>query len=928
MKSLLLRVTSCVLVSVASGGLAAAQQSAPALTYSIGRQPDGSVVVPSDQVLTPAGRQIELPLSRPNTVAIRPDRKTAAVLVKPDNTSPIRVIDLENSMEVQEYIPPNGLTAGSYAGLVYSQDGKTLYASQDSGNIQIADVDDAGRLTFNHAIQIPQPVLGANPGALALSADGRSLYVVFNALNTVGIIDLTTNTLVKMIPVGNSPRDIVVVNDKAFVSNEGGRPAGPDDFTLNGRDNSAILLGPDNIDYAGPTGTAQSTNIFTPIVADPVTGAAVTGTVSVVDLAAGRTVQSIDVGLHPTGLANGGGYVFVANSNSDSISVIDTKQLRVVQTAPVKPFEGAPFGSSPNALAFGFGQHLFVSLGTNNAIGVYRISHERTERPGPRAPDRSEGVNLTQLGLIPTGWFPGNIVLDPDREQLVVANVKGIGALGAPMSSHGLTAHSVFAETGTISLIPMPGRTQLQSYSEAVLKNNHAPSDDTLMAPQPDAAPHAIPLVTGEPSLIKHVFLIIKENRTYDQVLGDDGRGNGDASLTIFGQKVTPNHHALSQRFPLLDNFYSSGVQSADGHQWVDQAMAPDYVERNGLDVSRSYPYNGGDPLAAGGGGFLWDDAVEHGLAVRVYGEYADIVTFAPGTSYGSWMDYYNDSQVLEGMRVGGLTQPINQRQQSTQFPRLNTLLNHDYPGFDGGVPDQYRADVFLREFNQYVQQGALPALVIMALTADHTTGTGSNFPTPTAAVADNDLALGRIVEAISQSPYWRDSAIFVEEDDSQDGVDHVDGHRQAGLVISPYAKQHGYVDSTFYTQINIDRTIEQILGLPPMNQFDQASAPMFTAFTDQPDFAPFTSQPATYPITQLNPSTHAATKLERDWSKASARMLAGNEHDPDRQDETLMNHLVWYSATGFKRPYPGEKAVLGPDKVHTQASRSKAEKD
>ncbi len=905
-----------------------AQQSMPPLTYGVGLQPDGSVVVSSNQVLTPAGTQIELPLSRPNSVAIRPDQKTAAVLAKPDNTSPIRVIDLADGTEIQEYVPPDKLTKGSYAGIVYSADGTKLYASQDSGNIQIADVDKTGLLTFNRQIQIPQPIKGANPGALALSKDGRLLYVVLNALNTLGVIDLSTGTLVKQIPVGNSPRSILILGNTAYVSNEGGRVAVPGDFTLNGRDNGAILLGPDNIVYAGPAGTVKSIDVGTPIVADPVTGAATTGTVSVVDLNAGQTVQEIAVGLHPTGLAAANGYVFVANTNSDSISIIDTKSKRVVRTEHVQPFIGAPFGSSPNALAFGFGQRLFVSFGTNNAVGVYRVSSERPEEAGRQSEyDRSDRLELTMQGMIPTGWFPGAIVIDQARKQLVVANVKGIGSLGPAMMSQGVTARSVFAETGTLSLIPVPNQNQLRKYTEAVLKNNHvSPRADPV--PDPHAPARALPLVAGEPSLIKHIFLIIKENRTFDQVLGDAGRGNVDPSLTIFGQTVTPNHHALSQRFPLFDNFYSSGVQSADGHQWVDQAMAPDYVERNGPDVARSYPYNGGDPLAAGGGGFLWDDAVEHGVSVRVYGEYADIVTLAPGTTYGSWSDYYNDSQILEGKREGKLSRPINQRQQSTQFPRLNSLLNHDYPGFDGGVPDQYRADVFLREFDQYVQQNNLPQLVLIALTADHTTGTGPGFPTPKAAVADNDLALGRIVEGISHSPYWRESAIFVEEDDSQDGVDHVDGHRQPGFVISPYARQDGLVDSTFYTQINIDRTIEQILGLPPMNQFDQGAAPMFTAFTDTPNITPFGSVAPTYPINELNPGKQAATKLEQEWSRASVRMLAGNERKPDQEDENMMNHLVWYSATGFKKPYPGETTVLRPSKVQHYARGAKPDRD
>lgn len=890
----------CLSVSLIAG--LQAQVPPQPLTYSVGIQPDGSVVVPSDQVLTPAGTQIILPLCRANAVTIRPGGHTAAVLAKPANSKPIRIIDLDKGTELQEFAPTSGPTAASYAGILYSADGNTLYASQDSGNILIANVAADGTLTFRSQLSIPQPVKGANPGALALSADGNTLYVVLNTYNTLGVFDLASGTLVNQIPVENAPRDIVIVGGFAYVSNEGGRVATAGDFTMNGRDNAAILLGAPNMtSYGGPAGTLKSTDIYTPIVADPVTGAATTGSVSVVDLKAGRTVQNIPVGLHPTALAAANNLVFVTNSNSDSISVIDVNSRQVLLTQPVQPFANAPFGSSPNGLAIA-GNQLFVSYGANNAIGVHQLSFSP--------------LSLTVQGMIPTGWYPDSIAIDQAHNQLVVANVKGIGTLGPTSSSYGVTGHTVTAQTGTVSLIPIPTPDQLKAYSSVVLANNHAVPVSTPIAPSPAASARAIPLVIGEPSPIKHVFLIVKENRTYDQVLGDDLRGNGSPSLAIFGQNVTPNQHALSKRFPLFDNFYSSGIQSADGHQWVVQAMAPDYVERNGTDVARSYPYNGGDPLAAGGGGYIWDNAVQHGLSVRVYGEYADIVSTAPNVPYGSWTDYYNDSQILEGKRSGTLSQPVGIRQQATQIPRLNALLNHNFPGFDGGVPDQYRADIFLTEFAQYVRGNNLPQLVIIQLSADHTTGTGPGLPTPTATVADNDLAVGRIVDAISHSRFWSQSAIFIEEDDSQNGVDHVDGHRQAGLVISPYARQDGLVDSTFYTQINMDRTIEQILGLPPMNQFDLAAAPMFTAFTDTPNLAPYTTLAATYPVDEMNPAPAAMNKIQREWSLASQKMMAGNEHDPDQQDERMMNHLVWYSATGWKRPYPGETSIQRPGKL------------
>jgi hypothetical protein len=417
------------------------------------------------------------------------------------------------------------------------------------------------------------------------------------------------------------------------------------------------------------------------------------------------------------------------------------------------------------------------------------------------------------------------------------------------------------------------------------------------------------------------VFLVVKENRTYDQVLGDIGRGNSDPTLTDFGATVTPNEHALATQFPLLDNFYVGGRQSADGHQWIVQGIAPDYIEKGGADFKRSYPYNGGDSMVYGPHNFMWNAALQHNLSVRVYGEYADQETLPSGAS-SAWTDWYKDSQILEGKMQGTLHLPVGSWQQGTQIPSLEAILNKNFPGFATNVPDQYRMDIFLPEFNQYVQNHNLPQLVIIELPADHTAGTSQNYPTPAAQNADNDLAVGRLVQAVSHSPYWKESAIFIEEDDAQNGVDHVDGHRSPVFVVSPYAKHNGYIDHTYYTQINVDRTIEQILGLTPMTQFDQTAVPMTSLFTDHPDLTPFNVLPAQTPLNQMNPGSTAQLQLEREWSLASDSWFAGKEGKLGAADPNKLNHAIWYSATGFKRPYPGESRLLHPTEVSLSAER------
>ncbi|GMA66010.1 alkaline phosphatase family protein [Alicyclobacillus fastidiosus] len=854
--------------------------------YTVGRQQNGSVVLPTDQVITPAGQQAEFP-GRPAAVAVSPDGKTAAYNVDglgygdTPGYDPIVTVDLTTGKVKQKFTLTTNQHAGSYTGIIYSKDGSHLYVSYSENQIADFNVASDGTLSLNDVITLPgTPV----PGALALSPDGKTLYVALSRNNALGVIDLTNHQLVKQIPVGNAPYGVVIDGSKAYVSNEGGRTAKPGDYTN---------------DSSG-----------TPIVSNPKTGAASTGTVSVVDLSTQAVTANMEVGLQPTAMYKSGQYLFVANTNNDTVSVIDTQTQQVIKTITIQPYPNAPFGSQPNAITMMPGNRLVVSLGSNNALAVY-------DWQGPREAVRFEG-------LIPTGWFPGGVALDPQYNRLVVANIKGVGSLDSqnfigPSGPDGRTGYATYDFLGSTSLIPYPSEKNMIQYTAEVVHDNgwdkEKANDATSSHGNVEAQP--IPLHIGDPSTIKHVFYIIKENRTYDQQFGDMPQGNGDPSLTIFGQKVTPNQHALAEQFPLFDNFYGSGSISADGHQWTDQALAPDYVEREfGSYFPRSYPSTGGDSLAYLSSGFIWDDAVKHGKTVRNYGEYVSNYN-GPQNEFGTWQDWYKDSQILEGKQSGNLHVPIGTFQTSSDIPSNDALLDRDFPPFDLPIPDQYRADIFLKDFQQYVKNKNLPNLMIMSLPDDHTAGTSPGYPTPEAMVADNDLALGRMVDAISHSPYWKDSAIFVVEDDSQNGVDHVDGHRMPALVISPYAKRQT-VDHTYYTQVDVVRTIEQILGLPPMNQMDAAATPMRDAFTDKPDFTPYNVVANQIPLNQMNPSPTAipstsAGVVQKAWATTAKQMFKGTPQDEDHPNEALLNRDIWYSAKGFNTPYPGDKKVLLP---------------
>ena len=450
--------------------------------------------------------------------------------------------------------------------------------------------------------------------------------------------------------------------------------------------------------------------------------------------------------------------------------------------------------------------------------------------------------------------------------------------------------------------------------------------------------------------------MIIRENRTYDQILGDVAGGNGDAALAVFGVGVTPNAHALIERFPLLDNFYEPSRQSADGHNWIVQAMAPYSDDIQSPDWVRDYPANGGDAYQKKG--HLWDQAVKAGISFKNYGEYIEYNTFLTptgSTTEPKWIDFYNDAMAYES---GQESQLYNFNTVSSYSPLPNLIANtvQNYPQFDLGIPDQFRVDIWAQDFASDVANGTVPQLEFIWISSDHTGGP----PTAQAMQADNDLAIGRFVDIISHSPVWRSSAIFIEEDDAPDGVDHVDGHRAPGYVISPYVTQQvnpdgsgaGVTeDGTFYTQVSMTRTVEQILSLKPMNQFDLVASPMRTIFIDNPaaeNFLPWAHVPNLVPLTQgvtqtatqsipgMTPSmgtqaipneSREVRSLRAGWMNKKAELFAGKQHIPDSEDPNVVNHLDWYETTGFTRPYPGESKVL-PASAFKKAGHIKADDD
>ncbi len=936
-------------------GLAAAQSNLYP-TYAVGPQPNGSWVVSSGQIINPAGTQVNLGIQvRAKAIALNPITKThtAAVLTMgtyaSNGNGAVEVFDTTTGIVLQNYIPLGGLDpSGSFSGITYTADGQYLVFSQDSSNVTVAKVNSQGLLADDAQISVPPDNSFINcfpnsppgsyfvpcgtfyspwtsyPGGVAVSSDGQSAYALLNQNDTLTQINLTTNQQGTQVRVGNAPHSILINSNgtTAYISNEGGRAATEADF--------------------------QIWSAGTEIVADSVVGAAITGTVSVVDLPSMTVTANISTGgFHPTGMAFYGQNVLVANTYSDTISVINTATNTVVQTInlglPIGiPGAGEPaYGAAPNSIAVNARAGIaYVALYNANAIAVVSLA---------------KGVQNPVMGMIPVAYAPSSVVLDSAQNVLIVANDKGIGTRDSFECDYGVCDYNTHQDNGSVSIVPVPNSATLATMTKDVYAYNHwnrIANIESASGGNPHATPVVLPAKIGSPSLIKHVFLIIRENRTYDQILGDVAAGNGDPSLAVFGvgsaagsTPVTPNVHALVTRFPLLDNFYDPSRQSADGHQWITEGMAPYADDIQSPDWVRSYPGgNAGDALAYQNKGFLFSEASAAGLPVKIYGEYVEGDTFLQpngSTSEPSWSEFYADSQCFEGgpncgpPGTQGETTLYFQNtvQAESSVPAVYQHLIKNFPQFDLGIPDQFRVDLWVQDFNNDIANNSVPALSILWIMCDHTGGP----PVPIAEEADNDLAVGRIIDYVSHSSVWATSAIFVEEDDAQNGVDHVDGHRSPGYIVSPYAVQYGTTDHTYYSQVNMTRTIEQILGLPPMNQFDLTATPMATDFTNTPptdNFLPWTHLPNQVPLNEGVTSSAAASSgspavkaLREGWLQKRTQIFAGKLTTPDSEDPDTVNHLNWYMSTGFTRPYPGESTVR-PASEFNRAAPVKSDDD
>ena len=1047
----LLRPLACLLVAVLSFATLAAAQSVPFPTYQVGENKSGAQgpnypstlpfpwVVSDGTIITPAGTQVYLSTTtRAKAVALNPNTSThTAAVLQMGAPQAVTIFNTQTGAVLQTYSAnASSDSDGSHNGIAYTLDGLHLLFSQDgnygpSSYVTIANVDPkTGLLSDNAQVNVPIAVnaVGAlttvtcypynppynakptppsgSPGGtsgsfnipcgypysifsddtftsyplgIAISSNGKTAYAVLDNNDTLAEIDLTQTPPVKVteIRVGNVPHSVVISPDgkTAYVSNEAGRIATASDF--------------------------QEYSNGTPVVANYPTGSMASGTVSVVDLASFTVTGSIETGLHPTGMAFWGQYLLVANAYSDSISVIDTtcnQEVRKIDLGLPIGVPGQPepaYGAGPNSIAVDPKEDVaYVALYNANAVAVV---------------DLNNWAWSPVIGMIPVGYAPSSVVLDAADKALLVANDKGIGTTGygvAPPPTntaensyakyYGVHSFNTHQDLGTVSIVPVPKLDALWGMTQQVFQNNHWDLFENIFSASGGnrfAKPVAIPAKIGDPSKIKHVFVIIRENRTYDQILGDVAGGNGDPSLAVFGDNstyaeypvVTPNAHTLVQRFPLLDNFYDPSRQSADGHNWITQAMAPYADDIQSPDWLRDYPSNGGDAIAYQKKGHLWDVAAAAGIKVKNYGEYIEYNTFTvPGctpsnftqsNSYNgpgyaaplpfivtdscepSWTQFYNDTLLYEAGKEPQL-QYYNAIGSVTPLPNLYKITVQNYPQFDLGIPDQYRVDVWQQDFAKDVANGTVPELEFLWIMSDHTTGP----PNATAEQADNDLAVGRVIDIISHSSVWNDSAIFIEEDDAQNGVDHVDGHRSPGYIVSPYVKQQvnsdgtgaGVTeDSTFYTQVNMTRTVEQILGLTPMNQNDLVASPMRTLFVDDPpanNFLPWNhvanQVPLCYGVAGYTPPSNippsfntcstvsAALKdspkvkaLRAGWLNMKAQVFAAKYHVPDSLDPDTVSHFDWYEATGFKVPFPGEKKVL-PASAFNNAAPTKVDND
>jgi YVTN family beta-propeller protein len=810
-----MRAAALVLAwSVASGvGLAgAAPRTLPGL------QADGTTLLHNQWPIHPAGDQVGLG-DFPTNMAIDPGGRFVAVLHAGHGKHEVRMVDIA-SRKVIGAAPLNE----TFCGIAFSPDGKTLVCSGASDGVLHVFSVTGGQLAAIRDVRVADAGDDCAVAGFALGRDGRSAIVALAFDNRVIRVDLSTGARIWAAFVGSGPPGPV----RQYAPSSA-------DVPLDGR----VLIGDaDPLD----------------VVWDEAKGRAYASLwgescVAVIDASDGRVIGSWPTGLHPNELAlSRDGRLFVSNGGLNTVTVLDTADGHATEVLSSAFAPGDPPGSTPDSLALSpDGGTLYVANAYTNTVAVFDVGTRAHGRP---------------LGFIPTGWFPASVRLTPDGRSLLILSARGLG----PMSDVGKGDGRDWPRIaglyhGSLGLVALP---RGKAYARAVTdwtataqRCRPAPSE----APGPD---NPIPSRPGEPTPIRYVVYIIKENRTYDQVLGDMPQGNGDPALCLFPEKVTPNLHAIARQFVLLDNFYANAEVSASGHEWSMAGYSSEFVEKTWPVTYRyqkgshlPYPSEGHFAAAIPALGYLWDRAAAVGVTYRSYGEFTVNPRFAGDPA-------------------------------SSNLPALKGHLDPNYIGWNLDYEDQGRADEFISQLHAFEAAGDMPRLQILRLPQDHTYGAKAGKRTPEAMVADNDLALGRIVEALSQSRFWRQTAVFAVEDDAQSGPDHVDAHRTEALVAGAFVRR-GAVDSTPYTTCSLLRTIELILGMEPMSQFDAAAAPMRASFQAEADMSAYRALKAGVDLEGRN----------KDTGKLASLSSAFNFSREDLVEDQAFNRVIWAAVRG-----------------------------
>jgi len=765
------------------------------------------MLLPNGWSLTPAGTSIPLG-DLPLNIAIAPNNRLAAVTNNGQSTQSVQLIDLATRKVLDTRVIKK-----SWLGLAFGDNSRSLYASGGNDNLVVRFRLDERTLSAADTFFLGKPwPEKISPAGLTADEKAGRLYVVTKEDHALYIFDTRSRAQISKIALGTEGYTCLLSPDRKtlFISGWG----------------------------------ADAVLVFD------------TRTMSI--------SHRIPVGDNPNDMAitRNGQTLFVANANDNSVSVIDLVRMEVTGVIQTALHPDSPPGSTTNSVALGNNDRtLYIANADNNCVAVFDLSVRGTYR---------------SAGFIPVGWYP--TCVRTVGKTLLVANGKGFSSLANPDGPNPAAKREIVGRhvgdsnkpkqvqyigglfKGTLSFIPSPEAGTLSAWTKQVYRNT--PYTGKAMPVSTWAAENPIPSSSGKSSPIKHVFYILKENRTYDQVLGDVPGGNGDTTLVLFGRKITPNQHALAEQFVLLDNFYVNGEVSADGHNWSMGAYATDYLEKTWPTSyggrGGSYDSEGNRAVANNKGGFIWDVCKRMGVSYRTYGEFAD--------------------------------------NGKANIPALEGHVCSEFTGWDESVPDTVRFAQWKKDFDRLIATGTLPQLNTLRFINDHTEGLRLGRPTPFAHVADNDRAVGLFVEYLSKSPIWNESVVFITEDDAQNGPDHVDAHRST-LYIAGGRVKRGFVDHTMYSTASILRTIELLLGLPPMSQYDASAEPLWRCFSPVSDPSGFRS---------LIPETDrsAVNTAMNHWQRRSEQF---NFRKEDSAPDDEFNRVLWWAVKG-DRNYPAPR--------------------